>query len=114
MLEMRLDNLVYRFGFAASRRAARQFVLHRHIIVNNKRADIPSMLFKAGDRIEVKNNEASRQAAKRCLERTEDKPLSPWLSLDRSNFTGEILRIPSKEEIAPLVDEQLVVELSSK
>lgn len=114
MLEMRLDNLVYRLGFAPSRRAARQFVLHRHMMVNGRNANIPSMVLKAGDRLEVKERKISRDAAQRCLDATEGNPLSPWLGLDRKNFKGEILHVPTREEIAPLVNEQLVVELCSK
>lgn len=114
MLEMRLDNIVYRLGLARSRRAARQFVLHRHVQVNGKRADIPSMILKAGDQIDVKNRKQSRESAKKSLDSTEGSTISPWLSLDRSNFHAVVLHLPSKEEIAPLVDEQLVVELCSK
>jgi small subunit ribosomal protein S4 len=114
MLEMRLDNLVYRFGFAPSRRAARQFVLHRHVKVNEKNADIPSMVLKAGDRVEVKDRKISRDAAKRYLDASEGKTLSPWLGLDRKNFKGEVLHIPTRDEINPLVNEQLIVELCSK
>lgn len=114
MLEMRLDNLVYRVGFARSRRAARQFVLHRHVQVNGKRSDVPSMILKAGDHIEVRNRKGSRELAKKSLDSLEGKQLSPWLVLDRGSFRAEILHLPSREEIAPLVDEQLVVELCSK
>ncbi len=113
-LEMRLDNLVYRFGFAPSRSAARQFVLHKHILVNSRRADIPSMVLKAGDRIEVKDNQKSRDMAKRWLDASEEKPLSIWLVLDKAGFKAEVIRIPSMEEIKPFVDEQLVIELCSK
>lgn len=114
MLEMRLDNLVYRLGFARSRKAARQFVLHRHVRVNGRRADIPSMILKSGDHIAVKDRKDSRELAKKSLEATEGKTISPWLLLDRGNFQAEILHLPSREEIAPIVDEQLVVELCSK
>ena len=114
MLEMRLDNLVYRLGFAPSRSAARQFVLHRHVMVNGRNADIPSMILKAGDRIEVKDRKQSRATAKRCLDAAEGKTLSPWLGLDRQNFKGEILHVPMRDEMTPLVNEQLVVELCSK
>jgi small subunit ribosomal protein S4 len=114
MLEMRLDNIVYRLGFMRSRRAARQFVLHKHVRVNGKRADIPSMILKVGDQIDVKENEKSRALAKKSLEATEGGTISPWLSLDRAKFHAVILHLPTKEEIAPLVDEQLVVELCSK
>jgi len=114
MLEMRLDNLVYRLGFCTSRRAARQFVLHKHVTVNARRADVPSMILKVGDRIEVKDRKESRELAKKGLEACENRPLSPWLSLDRAQFSGSVLRIPTRDEIAPLVNEQLVVELCSK
>ena len=113
-LEMRLDNLLYRIGFARSRRAARQFVLHKHVQVNGKRANVPSMILKVGDRIVVKDRKPSREQAKKALEVTDGKTIVPWLSLDRAAFQAEILRLPTREEIAPLVDEQLVVELCSK
>lgn len=114
MLEMRLDNLVYRAGFVRSRRAARQFVLHGHVRVNGKRANIPSMVLKSGDHIDVKNKKTSRDLAKKSLDSLEGKTMSPWLLLDNANFRVEILHLPSRDEIAPLVDEQLVVELCSK
>ena len=114
MLEMRLDNLVYRVGFVRSRRAARQFVLHGHVQVNGKRANVPSMILKPGDHVDVKTRKGSRELAKKSLDSLEGKTISPWLLLDGANFRAEILHLPSKEEIAPLVDEQLVVELCSK
>jgi len=113
-LEMRLDNLVYRAGFVRSRRAARQFVLHGHVRVNGHRANIPSMELKPGDHFEVKNKKNSRDLAKKSLEALEGKTVSPWLLLDAGNFRTEILHMPSRDEIAPFVDEQLVVELCSK
>ncbi len=114
ILEMRLDNLVYRLGFAASRRAARQFVRHRHVEVNGRAVDIPSMNLKAGDTISVKANPNSRGLAQKALEAAQSRGLSPWLTLDAAAFAGSITRIPTKDEIAPLVNEQLVVELCSK
>jgi len=114
MLEMRLDNLVYRMGFAPSRRASRQFVLHRHVMVNGHCANVPSMILKAGDRVDIKDRKQSRDAAKKSLEANEGKTLSPWLALDRKNFRGEILHVPTRDEMTPLVNEQLVVELCSK
>lgn len=114
MLEMRLDNLVYRIGFARSRRAARQFVLHSHVRVNGRRADVPSMILKPGSKIDVKDRKQSRELAKKSLDTIEGKTVSPWLVVDRATYHAEILHLPSREEIAPLVDEQLVVELCSK
>jgi len=113
-LEMRLDNLVYRIGFVRSRRAARQFVLHGHVQVNGHRANIPSMGLKPGDHFVVKNRKESRELAKKSLDSLEGKTMSPWLLLDGGNFRAEILHLPSRDEIAPFVDEQLVVELCSK
>ena len=113
LLEMRLDNLVYRLGFAASRRAARQLVLHGHVTVNGRRADVPSMTLKVGDRIDVKSRKPSQEAVKRTLD-VQSRELSPWLALDKDNLRGEVLRVPTKEEIAPFVNEQLIVELYSK
>jgi small subunit ribosomal protein S4 len=114
MLEMRLDNLVYRLGFAPSRRAARQFVRHSHVLVNGGRADIPSMLLRAGDAISVKSNAGSKEYAKQWIEKSAARELSPWLSLDKDTLTGSVIRVPSRAEIAPTVNEQLIVELYSK
>ena len=114
MLEMRLDNLVFRIGFARSRRAARQFVLHGHVRVNGKRADVPSMILKPGCKIDVRDSKGSRALAKKSLDANEGKAVAPWLLADGANFHAEILHLPSRDEIAPLVDEQLVVELCSK
>lgn len=114
MLEMRLDNLVFRFGFASSRRAARQVVLHKHVLVNGRRANAASMILRPGDGVAIKPRKKSVDLVKRALEAAEGKTLSPWLVLDRPNLKGEILRLPARDEIAPLVNEQLVVELCSK
>ncbi len=114
LLEMRLDNLVFRFGFSASRRNARQLVLHGHVTVNGKRADVPSMTLKAGDRIEVKGRKQSQDAVKRVLDAKGGGELSSWLSLDKEALKGEVLRVPTRDEIAPFVNEQLIVELYSK
>ena len=114
MLEMRLDNLVYRFGFAQSRRAGRQFVGHNHVLVNGRRATIPSMVLKPGDAVQVKGDAASREAAKRSLEAAEAHGFVSWLTLDKEKLSGVIVRLPSRKEIAPTINEQLVVELYSK
>ena len=113
LLEMRLDNLVYRLGFAHSRRNARQLVLHGHVTVNGRRSDVPSMTLKAGDRIEVKGRKQSTDAVKRVLD-AQSRELSPWLSLDKEALKAEVLRVPSRDDIQPFVNEQLVVELYSK
>jgi small subunit ribosomal protein S4 len=114
MLETRLDNLVYRLGFASSRREARQFVTHQHVTVNGKRADIASMIVGAGSVIAVKSRQASREKAQRCVEAAASRELAPWLARDDKNLSGTLVRIPTRDEIAPIVDEQLIVELYSK
>lgn len=114
MLELRLDNLVYRFGFASSRKAARQFVTHGHVEVNGRKADIPSMILKEGDVVKVRDRAQSREFAGRWMDTAESRGISPWLSLDKAAFEGRVQRVPSRDEIAPIVNEQLVVELYSK
>jgi len=114
LLETRLDNLVYRLGFATSRSSARQFVTHNHVTVNGRRAAVPSMVLKAGSIIEVRNRPKSREQAKKCLEAVTGREMPSWLRLDANNFSGELVRIPTREEIAPVVNEQLIVELYSK
>ena len=113
LLEMRLDNLVFRLGFAASRRNARQLVLHSHFTVNGRRASVPSMVLKAGDRIEVKGRKESQDAVRKVVD-APSRELSPWLTLDKDALKGEVVRIPTRDEIAPFVNEQLIVELYSK
>lgn len=114
MLEMRLDNIVYRLGFASSRRSARQFVRHGHIMVDGVKATIPSMILKAGATVAVKDDESSRQYASQFMENAESRGIAPWLSLDRKNCKGEILHVPSRDELALPINEQLIVELYSK
>ena len=114
MLELRADNIVYRLGFASSRRAARQFVLHGHIQVNGKKIAIPSMILKVGDVVEVRNRPRSRDLATRALEAATTQQMPEWLSLDRKTFRAEILSVPTREQIAPIVDEQSIVELYSR
>ena len=114
MLEMRLDNLVYRLGFALSRRAARQFVRHRHVAVNGRTVTIPSAILKAGDTIEVRSRPRSQAQGRLAVDASQSRELSVWLSLDKDALKGAVLRIPTREEIGPFVNEQLVVELYSK
>lgn len=113
-LELRLDNVVYRLGFAPSRRAARQFVLHGHIAVNGHKVNIPSRVLKAGDVVQVRDQKQAHEYATRFMEAAESRGLVKWVSLDKSQFKGEVLHVPSREEIAPTVREHLVVELYSK
>ena len=114
MIESRLDNVVYRLGFATSRKSARLFVTHEHVLVNGRRATIPSMLVRPGAVVSVKNAPRSRALASKGLEGNEGRALPVWLTRDPQKFSGEFIRLPTREEIAPIVDEQLVVELYSK
>jgi len=114
LLEMRLDNLVFRLGFAASRKAARQFVRHGHIKVNGKRATIPSMILKADDVIQVREAANSHALADLFVETAEARGIVPWLTLDRKQYKGEVQHVPTREEIGSPINEQLIVELYSK
>lgn len=114
MLEMRLDNIVYRLGFAPSRKAARQFVTHGHIEVNGRKLDIPSAILKPGDVVRVRDRAQSRQYAATWMDTAESRGIVPWLKLNKQNFEGVIERIPERSEMNLDVKEQLVVELYSK
>jgi small subunit ribosomal protein S4 len=114
LLETRLDNVVYRLGFANSRNAARQLVSHGHVQVNGRKVDVSSFNVKAGDNITVKDKPQSRRLAARNLELTQITPVPDWLTVNKDQFTGSVSRIPTREEIAPIVNEQLIVELYSR
>jgi small subunit ribosomal protein S4 len=114
MLETRLDNIVYRLGFANSRGSARQLVAHGHVTVNNRKVNVSSYNLKAGDVIAIKDKPGSRRLVTRNLELTQIQPIPDWLVADKDQFQGKLMRIPSREEIAPIVNEQLVVELYSR
>ena len=114
LLETRLDNVVYRLGFANSRSAARQMVSHGHVQVNGRKVNISSFNVKAGDTITVKEKPQSRRLAAKNLELTQIAPVPDWLTVNKDAFTGTVTRIPTREEIAPIVNEQLIVELYSK
>lgn len=113
-LERRLDNMVYRMGFATSRNEARQLVRHGHLLVNGKKVDIPSYLTSVGDKISV--HEKSRRMTRiiSAMEHFEDKPKPSWLCVDRENFKGEVTDYPTREEMAVPIQEQLIVEFYSK
>ncbi len=113
LLERRLDNVVYRLGFAPSRKAARQLILHRHFTVNKKLVDIPSYLLNAGDVIAVREKSKKLDVIHDSLRRTKDNIYS-WLSVDKASLTGAFLQIPEREEIPLNANEQLIVELYSK
>lgn len=114
MLEVRLDNIVFRLGFSNSRSAARQFVSHGHILVNGKKVNIPSFSVRAGDVVSVGGGTRSRSLAARSLELTQISPVPDWLTIDRENLRATVARVPSREEIAPIVNDQLIVELYSR
>jgi small subunit ribosomal protein S4 len=114
MLETRLDNIVYRLGFANSRGAARQLVSHGHVTVNNRKVNISSYNLKPGDTILIKDKPGSRRLVIRNLELTQIQPVPDWLVADKDQFQGKMVRVPSRDEIAPVVNEQLVVELYSR
>ena len=114
MLESRLDNVVFRMGFARTRKEARQIVDHKFILVNGKQVNIPSYLIKAGDVIEIKEGCKSSQRYKDIVEVTGGRTVPSWLEADQENLKGEIKELPKREEIDVPVDEMLIVELYSK
>jgi small subunit ribosomal protein S4 len=114
LLEARLDNIVFRLGFANSRRAARQMVNHGHVRVNGVKVTISSYSTKPNEIIEIVDKPAARKMALKNLEITQIAPVPDWLLLDKEAFKGEVKRVPSREEIAPIANEQLVVELYSR
>lgn len=114
LLETRLDNVVFRLGFANSRNGARQLVSHGHVTVNGKKVDISSYTVRPGDTITVKDKPGSRRLAAKNLELTQIAPVPDWLVADKENFSGKVSRVPTRDEIAPIVNEQLIVELYSR
>lgn len=114
MLELRLDNVVYRMGFANTRFASRQLVSHRHITVNGRVVNIASYQVKAGDKIGVKDSPRSQQLVGRFLEMTLGNPAPDWMTVDRDSMSAVVNRAPIRDEINPIANEQLVVELYSR
>jgi small subunit ribosomal protein S4 len=114
ILETRLDNVVYHLGFANTRAAARQMVCHGHIRVNGRKVSIPSYGLKVNDVIEVKNSNVSRQLATKNLELATSRAVPDWMSLNKEEFKGTVVRIPTRDEINPIANEQAVVEFYSR
>ena len=114
MLESRLDSVVFRMGFARTRREARQVVGHKHVLVNGKSVRIPSYLVKAGDVIEIKESAKSMQRYKDIIEVTGGRLVPEWMDVDIENFKGTIKNLPTREMIDVPVNEMLIVELYSK
>jgi small subunit ribosomal protein S4 len=112
MLELRLDNVVYRLGFAASRSQARQLVRHGHFVVNGSRVNIPSYQVQPDDVISLREGAAARAAVTDATDLTAS--VAPWLQADHDNLTGKVLRLPDRADIDTPVQEQLIVELYSK
>jgi small subunit ribosomal protein S4 len=114
LLETRLDSVVYLLGFAKSRQAARQFVNHGHIRVNGRKVDIASFQVKPGDEIEVRNSTSSRQLATRNLEETRMRNAPAWMTRHDDQFKGVVNRLPTREEMEPSINEQIIVEFYSR
>lgn len=114
MLEMRLDNVIFRLGFARTRREARQIVDHKQVLVNGKLVNIPSYQVKAGDQIEIKEDKKSSQRYKDILEVTGGRLVPEWLDVDQEALKGAVKEAPTREVIDVPVDEVLIVELYSK
>lgn len=114
ILETRLDNVVYHLGFATTRPSARQFVSHGHIRVNGRKVSVPSYALKVNDVVEVKETNVSKQLATKNLEMSTSRVVPDWLALEKTAFRGKVIRVPSREEIQPIANEQAVVEFYSR
>ncbi|BCD67384.1 30S ribosomal protein S4 [Nitratiruptor sp. YY09-18] len=114
LLEQRLDNVVYRMGFATTRRFARQLVNHGHVLVDGKRVDIPSYRVKPGQKIEIREKSKNNPQIQRALELTNQTGIAPWVDVDKDKVFGIFTRIPERDEIEIPVEERLIVELYSK
>ena len=114
LLELRLDNIVYRLGYGRTRKEARQIVGHKHVLVNGKAVNIPSYQVKVGDVIEIKEKHKSAQRYKDILETTGARVVPEWLEADHDNLSGVVKEIPTRDQIDVPVNEVLIVELYSK
>jgi len=114
LLERRLDNVVYRLGFASTRRQARQFVVHGHILVNGKKVNIPSYLVSVGDVIEVKPSSRDIPQIKENLENTDPRSVPVWLQLDKENFRGKVIDLPKDIQLEIPINLQYVIEFYSR
>ena len=114
LLEMRLDNVIFRLGFARTRKEARQIVDHKHVMVNGKQVNIPSYQVKAGDQIEIKEAKKSSQRYKDILEVTGGRMVPEWLDVDQEALKGTVKEVPARDAIDVPVNEMLIVELYSK
>jgi small subunit ribosomal protein S4 len=114
ILETRLDNVVYLLGFASTRAAARQMVTHGHIRVNGRKVGIPSFALRVNDVVEVRDRSVSRQMATKNLETSTSRAVPDWLQLSKEAFRGTVARVPTREDIQPIANEQAVVEFYSR
>ncbi len=114
MLELRLDNVIYRMGFASSRAQARQLVGHAHFSVNGRSTNIPSLQLKAGDRVEVRESHRSREPFKEAADQIRSRQIPEWLSVDAAKLAGSVLTAPRRDQMPLDFNEQLVVEYYSR
>lgn len=114
LLETRMDNVVYRMGFAPNRNSARQLVRHGHFLVNGKEVSIPSYHVRAGDMVEVRQPSRELDMIKDSIARAEQRGLPSWVEMDFQSFKGKVLQVPTREDIQLTAQEQLIVELYSK
>jgi small subunit ribosomal protein S4 len=114
ILETRLDNVVFHLGFAHTRPQARQMVAHGHVRVNGRKVSVPSFSLKVNDVIEVRDKNVSKQMAMKSLESAGTRVMPDWLTLDKTGLKGVVMRIPSRDEIQPIANEQAVVEFYSR
>lgn len=114
ILETRLDNVVYNLGFAITRPAARQLVAHGHVKVNGRKVNVPSFALKVNDVIEIKDCTVSKQLAAKNIESSTSRVVPDWLSVSKDSLKGTVMRIPSREDIHPIANEQAVVEFYSR
>jgi small subunit ribosomal protein S4 len=114
ILETRLDSVVYNLGLAITRSAARQLVSHGHVKVNGRKVNVPSFAVKVNDVVEIKDTTVSRQMATKNMEGSTSRAVPDWLTLNKETFKGSIVRIPSREDIQPIANEQAVVEFYSR
>ena len=114
LLEQRLDNVVYRMGYATTRRFSRQLVNHGHVLVNNKKVDIPSYKVESGDKIEIREKSKNNLQIKRAIELINQTGIVDWIDVDKDKLSGFYVRIPDRQEISIPIEERLIVELYSK
>ncbi len=114
ILETRLDSIVYHLGFSNTRAGARQMIAHGHVKVNGRKVNIPSCAIKVNDVVEVKDSSVSRQMAVKGLESSVSRAVPDWVTLNKEAFKGTVIRIPTRDEIQPIANEQAVVEFYSR